>query len=121
MFGSKYLTYEEYTSLGGLQTETSFNLLEFEARVKIDKATFGRLKDLTEIDDEVKNCVFKLISILDENKSTIKSESVDGYSLTLTDRKDLEKTINGVIKDYLSNSYIEEEIPYLFRGVNDNE
>ena len=43
-FSEQYLTYAEYRSLGGTLDITPFNLLEFEARRKIDIRTFNRLK-----------------------------------------------------------------------------
>ena len=59
----KYLTYNEYQELGGTLDQTSFNLLEFEARQIIDKYTFGRLKELDTQNQEVKLCVYKLITL----------------------------------------------------------
>ena len=44
-FKGQYLTYEEYLSLGGTLDQTPFNLLEYNARKKIDERTFGRLVD----------------------------------------------------------------------------
>ena len=43
-FEGQYLTYPEYRSLGGTLDITPFNLLEFEARRKIDIETQSRLK-----------------------------------------------------------------------------
>ena len=42
-FKGQYLTYQEYKALGGTLDEMPFNLLEFNARKKIDERTFGRL------------------------------------------------------------------------------
>ena len=44
-FEGQYLTYEEYIDLGGTLDLMPFNLLEFEARRKIDIRTQSRLKD----------------------------------------------------------------------------
>ena len=90
-FSGQYLTYQEYHDLGGtLQEDPSFNLLEFEARRIIDVRTFNRLKDSTNIPNEVKLCVFDLINSLDSfsksingttSNGNIASESIDGYSV----------------------------------------
>ena len=90
MFDGKYLTYDEYTSLGGTLEETPFNLLEYESRKQIDLRTQKRLVGVEEIPNEVKLCDFHLInkindyiltldSISQNNKS---SESIDGYSVS---------------------------------------
>ena len=87
-FENQYLTYEEYIELGGTLDETPFNILELEAQKNIDKYTFGRLQNLEQQINEVKVCIFKLISLIDtynsyenQNKS-ISSENTDGYSVT---------------------------------------
>ena len=49
-FEGQYLTYAEYLGLGGSAIgETSFNLLEFEARNQIDLRTHNRLVDVETI------------------------------------------------------------------------
>ena len=42
-FTGQYLTYQEYLALGGTLEEMPFNLLEFDARKRIDKRTLERL------------------------------------------------------------------------------
>ena len=92
-FEGQYLTYLEYKGLGGTLDQTSFNLLEFEARKKIDERTQQRLKNINseEIPQEVKLCEFKMINSIEtylktfENISEtagIKSENTDGYSIS---------------------------------------
>jgi len=89
-FSGQYLTYEEYKGLGGTIDLTPFNLLEFEARRKIDIRTQDRLKgfESDEIPQEVKMCIYSLInSILIfsntiNNTGNIASENTDGYSVS---------------------------------------
>ena len=93
-FEGQYLTYAEYQALGGSAIgDMPFNLLEFEARRKIDTRTFNRIKDLNneEIPQEVKLCIYSLINaILIYNESTnssngkgnVASENTDGYSIS---------------------------------------
>jgi len=114
----QYLKYEEYKALGGKLDLTSFNLLEFEARRKIDIKTFNRLK-IDNIPKEVKLCEFNMINSLDNyskavnsisNSQNIKSENIDGYSVTygtLTDVSEIVKSKNkeldDIIRTYLLN------------------
>ena len=88
-FSGQYLTYEEYKALGGTLDLSPFNLLEFESRRRIDIRTFNRLKEVEDIPQEVKICVYKLINSMssyDENLSNIAnnvaSENIDGYSVS---------------------------------------
>lgn len=91
-FKGQYLTYNEYKAIGGTLDQTPFNLLEFEARRKIDERTQRRLKGVENIPQEVKVCVFNLINSIkkyaesetsgNNEKNNIASESIDGYSVT---------------------------------------
>lgn len=118
----QYLTYEEYKALGGLLDQMPFNLLEFEARKEIDKYTFGRLIALESQNQNVKLCVMALIDIINSNKAILKgisSESTDGYSISYTNQNNAEtsqKTQN-IIDTYLSDCYLEDGTPYLYRGI----
>lgn len=109
-----YLTYPKYKELGGTLEENAFKILEFEARKKIDKLTFGRLKQLGQQEEEVEQCIFKLIDLLQNTKTGIDSESVDGYSVSYSVNTD--KQMVETIKDYLSDLQV-DGIPYLYVGV----
>ena len=112
-FEGQYLTYQEYQTLGGSAIgEMPFNLLEFEARRRIDTRTQNRLKDIETIPQEVKICVYNLInSINGYLKSTsevsngnIASEHTDGYSINyVTSDKisEIVKSKNDEIEDIL--------------------
>lgn len=113
-FENQYLTYSEYTSLGGNQIgETPFNLLEFEARKQIDLRTQKRLVNLETIPDEVKMCMFNLINKIESyNTSTadvngnIASETIDGYSISYIDSakiKDIITSKNVELQDIIMN------------------
>ena len=127
MFSGQYLEYNEYTSLGGTLDEAPFNLLEYNARKKIDEKTFGRLIDVETIPNEVKLCVYNLIEVLNsyssyasENKG-ISSEGIDGYSISYqTPQKSIIEAKNSelddIINTYLANTII-NNIPVLYRGV----
>lgn len=124
-FEGQYLTYEEYTSLGGTLGEMPFNLLEFNARKEIDKKTQKRLQGIGNNYQEVKLCVYNLIPTLQsyenyssQNKS-ISSESTDGYSVsygganqetTITKNKEIEDIISNYLYGLIVNN---EHILYL--------
>ncbi len=107
----QYLTYTEYQELGGTLEETPFNILEFEARKRIDIRTQNRLKDIDseDIPQEVKLCIYNLIGKIqlyqnDTNRS-IGSESVGSYSVDYVD--DIQKIINNKsyeLDDIIMNS-----------------
>lgn len=125
----QYLTYDEYQELGGSLDQTSFSILEFEARQSVDKYTFGRLKDLETQILEVKMCIYRLINIINSYKElevqnkAYSSESIDGYSLSFTTpskatveaRRD---EIGEVVKEYLVDCKLEDGTPYLYCGAD---
>lgn len=126
-FKNQYLTYEEYSKLGGTLEKMPFNVLEFNARMEIDKRTFGRLIDYTPVPQEVKLCVYNLIAILNSYSSyasqnkNVASESIDGYSIsygTISDitEKAKNKEIESNIDSYLANTIV-NDVPVLYRGV----
>lgn len=126
-FNGQYLTYIEYKGLGGTLDQMPFNILEYEARKYIDKYTFGRLINLESQCQEVKMCMYDLITTvnnynelegLDKN---IASESTDGYSITY--RATTNETIQAkdselldIIDTYLATCKLEDGTPYLYRG-----
>lgn len=131
-FTGQYLTYEEYKSLGGNLDQTPFNLLEFEARKIIDGNTQNRLINVSEIPQEVKLCIFKLInSILkfsdegNSQNSNIASENTDGYSVTYNNIsldqienvvKSKQTEINDIVYNYLLGVVV-NNVHLLYRGV----
>lgn len=116
-FEGQYLTYEEYRGLGGTLDLMPFNLLEFEARRKIDIRTFNRLKDSDEIPQEVKMCEYALINGINEfasatcnvtSNGNVASENTDGYSVSYitADKiseivKSKQDEIDDIIRTYL--------------------
>lgn len=136
-----YLTYVEYRSMGGTLDETAFNLLEYEAEVKINWYTFNRLKQETEIPEEVKRCVMRLITLLTEAdpanytaeggnngiSAGIASESNDGVSRSynVVSAKDSIEIANAeiekCIQSYLTGVYNSLGRKLLYRGLYPNE
>ena len=127
-FKEQYLTYQEYKALGGTLDEMPFNLLEYNARKKIDERTFGRLVDKGQEYQEVKLCVYNMITTLnsyssyDTQNKAISSESTDGYSISYgTPQKSTTEAKNSeledVINSYLANVVI-DNVPVLYRGAD---
>lgn len=127
-FKGQYLTYQEYLALGGTLDEMPFNLLEYNARKKIDERTFGRLVDKGQEYQEVKLCVYNMITTLnsyssyDTQNKAISSESTDGYSISYgTPQKSITEAKNGELEDimnsYLANIVI-DNVPVLYRGAD---
>ena len=127
-FKGQYLTYQEYQLLGGTLEEMPFNLLEFNARKKIDERTFGRLVDKGQEYKEVKLCVYNMIITLnsyssyDTQNKAISSESTDGYSISYgTPQKSTTEAKNSELEDvidtYLSNLIV-DDVQVLYRGAD---
>ena len=129
-FEGQYLTYQEYQLLGGTLEEMPFNLLEFNARKKIDERTFGRLVDKGQEYQEVKLCIYNMIITLnsyssyDTQNKAISSESTDGYSISYgTPQKSTTEAKNSELEDiidtYLSNLIV-DDVSVLYRGADVN-
>ena len=137
-FKGQYLTYAEYRDLGGTLDITPFNLLEFEARRKVDIETQSRLKDANSqtVPQEVKLCIFNLINAINHYTESIESatengniasESTDGYSVSYVKSSSIKDIISSksteiddIIRTYLLNVvYNNEHLMYL--GANSGE
>ena len=132
-FEGQYLTYDEYRELGGTLGQTPFNLLEFEARRKIDIRTQNRLKEKDDIPQEVKLCVYNLIETINNyvvseknisDNGNIASVSTDGYSesyVTSSQIKDIlmskENEVNNIIREYLLEVIVDGQ-HIMFVGVD---
>ena len=138
-----YLSYSEYQEMGGTLDEATFNDYNFEATAKINWYTFNRLKNDTNIPEEVKRCVYRLIKLIedmnkaastdgtDENSAGmvagIASQSNDGVSISYNtlSAKDMLETaqtqVETTIKQYLT--YVTNELgkKVLYRGMYPDE
>ena len=133
-FEGQYLTYQEYKGLGGTLDLMPFNLLEFEARRKIDIRTQNRLKEINseDIPQEVKMCVYELINSISGytnpinniiSNNNIKSENIDGYSVSYVNGSEISELIKSksaelddIIITYLAGIIINGE-HIIFAGV----
>ena len=129
-FNNQYLTYEDYKSLGGTLGEMPFNILELKARQVINERTQNRLKNIEEIPQEVKICVYDLINTMNKynlsNNSTssnISSENTDGYSVTYKSGTELTEEQKKQYDDVMETDLygvIVDNTPILYLGVNTN-
>lgn len=120
-FENQYLTYNEYKELGGNLSEMPFKLLEYRAEKKVDEQTSNRFRKISEYPQELKLCINELITEIKKyndsgNKS---SETVGNYSVSydkpVTEEKN--KSLNNIIKSYLSNTKI-DDIYVLYCGAD---
>lgn len=136
-----YLSYDEYTDMGGTLDETAFNDLEFEARSQVDYYTFNRLQNETEYPEAVKRVMYKLIQIAEQQQKAlvtgnnadgtgnamVSSQSNDGVSTSwnVMSASDVYKTLKDetgkVIKYYLSGVRNSLGHRLLYRGIYPDE
>ena len=129
-FNNQYLSYEEYKSLGGTLGEMPFNILELKARQIINERTQNRLKNIEEMPQEVKICVYDLINTMNKynlsNNSTssnISSENTDGYSVTYKSGTEMTAEQKAQYDDVMETDLygvIVDNTPILYLGVNTN-
>ena len=107
-FNNQYLSYEEYKSLGGTLGEMPFNILELKAQQIINERTQNRLKNIEEIPQEVKICVYDLINTMNKynlsdnsTSSNISSENTDGYSVTYKSGTDMTTEQKAQLEDVM--------------------
>ena len=71
----EYLTYAEYTEMGGTLEEALFNLFAYDAQTYIDWITFNRLwKEewrTEDIMERVKKCMYRLIELVQAKNNLI--------------------------------------------------
>lgn len=129
-FKNQYLSYEEHKSLGGTLGEMPFNILELKARQVINERTQNRLKNIKEIPQEVKICVYDLINTMNKynlsdnsTSSNVSSENTDGYSVTYKSGTELTEEQKKQYDDVMETDLygvIVDNTPILYLGVNTN-
>ncbi len=87
---SPYVDYKYYEKcfFGKKIPEKSFPGYEMQAEAFVNRITFGRVKRLPKVPDEVKKAICAVAEfIFQEDKKTpgAKSENIDGYSVTYED------------------------------------
>lgn len=121
----QYLTYDEYTEIGGTLDLTAFNRNIDRACAFIDASTQNRLQSVLEVSTKVKACVRDLVEYLANNVSggkavTNKSQSAGGvsesesYATKTTDEMSAEML--NIVYDYLATEKDDCGTPLMYRG-----
>ena len=124
-----YLTYAEYTSMGGELSELDFSREEFVARKRIDRATFGRVQAMETVPDAVKQCMMTLIKVLGRfgaeaqaDSPLVASFSTDGYSESYGSASEQTQTAEAAMDEQIGVLLYGENddngVPLLYRGVD---
>lgn len=121
----QYLTYEEYTEIGGTLDLTAFNRNIDRACGFVDLHTKSRLQTVLEVSQRAKVCVRDLAEYLANNLSgakavTSKSQSAGGVSesesyATKTDDEINAEMLN-IVYDYLATETDDNGTPLMYRG-----
>lgn len=123
-----YLTYEEYTSLGGILDVAAFNRNICRACSVIDNKTFNRIQSMSEVPQSVKVCCRDLVEYYATNAKTTEknvanqtqsagpiSESVSYVPLSVDDMRNV---VNNIISDYLGIVTDDKGTPLMYLGVS---
>jgi len=79
-----YLTYENYTTLGGTLDETTFNDFEFEAESLVNYYTFNRLVNDTEYPEALTRLMYRLIQLFMNKALTMGNTVTDSEGNTIS-------------------------------------
>ena len=122
MADTKYITYDEYTALGGSVSAELFNSLELKARIKLDYFTLDRIKlGKLEVTERVKVVMAEYISILvktseSENQAGGKVNSFSNGRVSITydnsksEQQELNEKLAQIAFEALPVSYISEVV-----------
>lgn len=126
-----YLTYDEYTKMGGGMPEYEFVLAEFRARKRIDYLTDTRVAAMAAVPEAVKLCMMQIIAVdskfgpeaLSQKESPVAvSYNTDGYTESLGSPEDqlaaAMKSLNASIREMLWGELDDRGVPLLYRGLD---
>ena len=119
-----YLTYEEYSEVGGICDLTAFNRNIDRVCGIIDNATHNRIECMAEVPKRAKALCRDLVEYLVENNGdkivTSKSQSAGGVSesesYATKTADDIYGDIQNMLYDYLGNETDDNDTPLLYRG-----
>ena len=120
-----YLTYEEYSSMGGVLDLTAFNRNIDRACGLIDNATHNRIEPMRGVPKQAKACCRDLVeyfaqySVLDRAVAS-RSQSAGGVSesesYVAKSQDDMYGDIKNILNDYLGRVHDNNGTPLLYRG-----
>ena len=120
-----YLTYEEYSNIGGICDLTAFNRFSDRAFGIVDNATHNRIDCMAEVPQRAKALCRDLVEYLARNDTTeivvtSRSQSAGGVSesesYATKTADDMYGDIQNMIYDYLLNVADDKGTPLLYRG-----
>ena len=120
-----YLTYEEYSNMGGVLDVTAFNRNIDRACGIIDNATHNRIECMTEVPQRVKALCRDLVEYFANDFGSSKqvsnrSQSAGGVSesesFVIRSIEERAGEIDDMVKDYLLNEVDDNGTPLLYRG-----
>ena len=121
----QYLTYEEYTEIGGTLDLTAFKRNIDRACGFIDDNTKNRLQRVKTASQRVKACVRDLVEYLESNIAngktlTSKSQSAgnvsESESYATKTAEDIGGEMGDILRDYLASETDDCGTPLLYRG-----
>ena len=120
-----YLTYEEYSKMGGVLDLTAFNRNIDRACGIIDNATHNRIECMAEVPQRAKALCRDLVEYLANDFGSSKqvsshSQSAGGVSesesFVIRSIEERAGEIDDMVKDYLLNEVDDNGTPLLYRG-----
>jgi hypothetical protein len=120
-----YLTYDEYSNIGGICDLTAFNRNIDRACGVIDNATHNRIDDMAEVPQRAKALCRDLVEYLarngtTENAVTSRSQSAGGVSesesYATKNADDVYGDVQNMLYDYLGNEKDDKGTPLLYKG-----
>ena len=120
-----YLTYEEYSNMGGVLDITAFNRNIDRVCGIIDNATHRRIECMKTIPQSVKALCRDLVEHISANSTseklvTSRSQSAGGVSESesyeIKSREEIQADIDNIIADYLIAETDDNGTPLLYRG-----
>lgn len=125
-----YLTYKEYTGMGGGASESAFPRLEAKARAQLNRMTFGRIVGEEPVRENVKYCMFDLIGAMEADEGMgsiaagreIASMSNDGVSVSFASSGSGSAKSGAARYAAIARSWLADEttacgLPLLYAGV----
>ena len=121
----QYLTYEEYTQIGGTLDSAAFTRNIDRACGVIDMHTFSRLQRVKVVSDRVKACLRDLVEYIANGVSNgkvvaSKSQSAGGVSesesYATKTVAEIGEDLGNIVVDYLSSEKDDCGTPLLYRG-----
>ena len=120
-----YLTYEEYSNIGGICDLTAFNRNIDRACGVIDNATHNRIDGMAEVPQRAMALCRDLVEYLarngtTENAVTSRSQSAGGVSesesYATKTADDVYGDVQNMLYDYLGNEKDDKGTPLLYKG-----